>query len=147
MSNFMMSMTKGQTSQEFACQIQLTQTSYLGGLYCTSQSKKYFLSASQYKVKGFNYGWFTWEDMRKLGSHQDVMVGIFSIECLESESCAALSLFLIPKSKLLFSEKHIEGRIIQKLISQKLFSQMRKHLFEHSDFAFGTLVSAILVSR
>ena len=36
MSNFMMSMTKGQASKEFACQIQLTWTSYLGrkGVCC-----------------------------------------------------------------------------------------------------------------
>ena len=35
--------------------------------------------------------------MRKLGSHQDVMaakVGIFSIECLESESCAILTVIV-----------------------------------------------------
>ena len=49
--------------------------------------------------------------MRKLGSHQDVMaatVGIFSIECLESESCAVLSLSLSYLNQNYFFQKNTD---------------------------------------
>ena len=67
MSNFMMSMTKGQASKEFACQIQLTWTSYLGEREYVVGCCFSFPPRKNFRVKGFNYGWFTLRRHEKIG--------------------------------------------------------------------------------